>query len=134
VLTVSYLFYTKNSRIEASDKLSFRTNILRVSRTARSVLQYRVLRHPRPRPFIILTTSRSGSTWLSALLTQALYIDHIRENFRPQHFQDFQTGDIDSNVLLKLAQSSFGASEWLPQLGSKLIWDSMPALEQNLSS
>lgn len=112
---------------------AFRSRLGKAHRAALHVLNHRLLGRPVPGPFIVLTTSRSGSTWLCNLLSKALYIEPMREDFRPKHFQGFLGGQLVVNDLLNLAQASFNGTAMPPRLGSKLIWDSIPELKRRLS-
>jgi hypothetical protein len=69
---------------------------------------------------------------LCDLLSRALCIEPIREDFRPQHYQAFLSGELDCRDLLDLAQSCFDTERLVPRAGSKLIWDNIPMLEQRL--
>lgn len=112
--------------------MNVRSRLVQIRRSGLCFLHYKVFGRPRPRPFLILTTSRSGSTWLCDLLSKALCIEPVREDFRPQHYQAFLAGELDSRDLLEMAQTCFDTERLVPRAGSKLIWDSIPMLEQRL--
>jgi LPS sulfotransferase NodH len=81
-----------------------------------------------PRPLLVLTTSRSGSTWLSDLLSGINQSGPLPEHLRPQHFK-FALAVADGQGLLR---------HWIEEAaalirsrrsgGSKLIWDYFPEL------
>ncbi len=81
-----------------------------------------------PRPPLVLTTSRSGSTWLSDLLSGVNQSGPLPEHLRPQHFK-FALAVSDGQGLLR---------QWLDEAaemirsgrsgGSKVIWDYFPEL------
>jgi LPS sulfotransferase NodH len=89
-----------------------------------------ILGAPKPRPLVVLTTSRSGSTWLCDVLSRASHCGPIAEHLRPKHFEalvqhrsswpDLQEALGDITLLLE--QRTFG--------GTKIIWDYFPDLEE----
>ena len=81
-----------------------------------------------PRPVLVLTTSRSGSTWLCEMLARGSWAGPIPEHLRPPHFT-YAMGIHDSGKCLapvadtiatQMRSGFFG--------GSKLIWDYFPDL------
>ena len=113
--------------------MNVRSRLARARRSGLCLLHYKILRRPKPTPFLVLTTSRSGSTWLCDLLTRALYIEEIREDYRPQHYQAFLAGELETRDLLEIARGLFDTQRLVPRAGSKLIWDTIPGIEQRIS-
>lgn len=113
--------------------VAIRGRLGRARRFGLHIVQHRLMGRPLPGPFIVLTTSRSGSTWFCSLISNALCIEPTREDFRPHHFQSFCEGQSSAADLLELARQSFRVTDVPPKLGSKLIWDNVPELQRRLS-
>jgi len=81
-----------------------------------------------PRPIVVLTTSRSGSTWLCEVASQALRVGRIPEHLRPRHLQlanrvsdaELMLVSLISKVKAHIASGRSG--------GTKIIWDDIPGI------
>jgi LPS sulfotransferase NodH len=89
---------------------------------------YRRIAQPglRPRPFLVLTTSRSGSTWTCDLLARVLSCGNVAEHLRPEHLQAVQQGDAAPGTLVDYCLAVLRDMKRGHIGGSKLIWDDMP--------
>ncbi len=103
------------------------------ARSLESSVTYGLRRRERSPHILVLTTSRSGSTWLCDLLTRALKCHPIREDVRPGHIQEFLDGQRDFDRLLEPLDRALNREALVPGIGSKLIWDAMPQVEKALS-
>jgi LPS sulfotransferase NodH len=112
--------YTRRDRIEL--EVAFRKRqVLGICRAA-------VGRRRAATPLLVLTTSRSGSTWLCELLSGINHRGPLPEHLRPQHLE-YAIGSPDGRARL---------TAWLEEAalrirsgrdgGSKLIWDYFPEL------
>ena len=81
-----------------------------------------------PTPVLVLTTSRSGSTWLCELLFNINESGPLPEHIRPQHFK-YAMGQPDGQHLLRnLLEDAAALIRNGRCSGSKLIWDYVPEL------
>jgi len=81
-----------------------------------------------PKSIVILTTSRSGSTWLADLITHSLRSGELPEHLRPQHLNHQQPEQdvkrIVERVMLDIRTDILGKYVG----GTKVIWDNVPGL------
>ena len=88
-----------------------------------------LLGEPTPRPVIIMTTSRSGSTLLSELLVYALGAGGIKENLRANHL-DRRTGEDATKVIVsRVIAQIVNEIDQKSIMGTKVIWDNFHAFE-----
>lgn len=81
---------------------------------------------PTPKPIIILTTSRSGSTWLTDLLTRTLSCGAIPEQFRPHHVNRNQEAQETAAIVAEVVTEIVRDLTSKRVGGTKIIWDNFP--------
>jgi LPS sulfotransferase NodH len=80
----------------------------------------------KPRPIVVLTTSRSGSTWVCELLSRGAWADPIPEHFRPEHSAWAKQLGSDASDLAGLFAAIARQLDRGVCGGTKLIWDDLP--------
>lgn len=79
-------------------------------------------------PLLVLTTSRSGSTWLCELLASINQRGPLPEHLRPRHFEyALRAPDGEARLTAWLEEAALRIRRGRDG-GSKLIWDYFPAL------
>ncbi len=81
-----------------------------------------------PKPLIVFTTSRSGSTWLTELLFGINQCGPLPEHLRPQHFEYALHAADGAGILRSWLQEAAALIRSGRDGGSKLIWDFFPDL------
>lgn len=92
------------------------------------------LRHPAPSSFVMLTTSRSGSTFLCDLLSRAFRAEPVTEDFRPEDTAQLMEGVLSFEEYLKRCKTVFEKIRVFPCIGTKLICDDMPDVASRLTA
>lgn len=117
----------------APRRVPLRSLLGETARYLDSGFNYGLRRRERSPHVVVLTTSRSGSTWLCDLLTRSLKCHPIREDVRPEHVKAFLDGQRDFGRFIEPLDQALNRDAWVPRIGSKLIWDSMLHVEKALS-